>query len=59
MRAKKAANLSRPVLSQSDWEKICLAIGAYSHNPEYRELLDRLERLAKINGITQPVARAS
>lgn len=59
MRTKEAANLSRPALSQSDWEKICLAIGAYSHNPEYRELLDRLERVAKINGITHPIARAS
>lgn len=59
MQTKEAANLPRPALSQSDWEKICLAISAYSHNPEYRELLGRLERLAKINGMAQSIARAS
>ena len=41
----------RPAISSGDWTMILSAIQAYSHNAEYRELLDRLERQAKINGL--------
>ena len=44
----------RPAVSVDDWKVIMSAISAYSHNAEYRELLGRLERQAKIIGITSP-----
>lgn len=42
----------RPAVSPDDWNRIISAIQAYSHNTEYRDLLARLERQAKINGIS-------
>ena len=49
----------RPAVSLDDWKVIMSAISAYSHNAEYRELLGRLERQAKINGIASPAPRLS
>lgn len=49
----------RPKMSAKDWKKVRSAIAAYSHNPEYRELLARLECEAKINGITRTTLRSS
>ena len=49
----------RPAVSVDDWKVIMSAISAYSHNAEYRELLVRLERQAKVNGITLPAPRLS
>lgn len=44
----------RPAVSADDWKLIIAAIGAYSHNAEYRDLLGRLERQATLNGIAEP-----
>ena len=49
----------RPAVSVDDWKLIMSAISAYSHNAEYRELLGRLERQAKVNGIATPEPRLS
>ena len=49
----------RPAVSVDDWKVIMSAISAYSHNPEYRELLARLEHQAKIVGIASPTSRLS
>ena len=49
----------RPAVSVDDWKVIMSAISAYSHNAEYRELLGRLERQAKIIGIAPPAPRLS
>ncbi|WP_146038730.1 hypothetical protein [Paracoccus sp. SY] len=49
----------RHAVSVDDWKVIMSAISAYSHNAEYRELLGRLERQAKVNGITLPAPRLS
>jgi hypothetical protein len=47
----------RPTMSLDDWTMILSAIRAYSHNAEYRELLVRFEREAKISGIVLPIPR--
>lgn len=49
----------RPAISSGDWTMILSAIRAYSHNAEYRELLDRLERQARINGLAAPAPRSA
>lgn len=49
----------RPAMSLDDWTMILSAIRAYSHNAEYRELLVRLERQAKISGIVLPIPRTA
>ena len=49
----------RPAVSVDDWKVIMSAISAYSHNAEYRELLGRLERQAKIIGIASSAPRLS
>ncbi|WP_146038724.1 hypothetical protein [Paracoccus sp. SY] len=41
----------RPAVSVDDWKIIMEAIEAYSHNVKYRNLLERLERQAVLNGI--------
>ncbi|QIR86692.1 hypothetical protein [Paracoccus sp. AK26] len=59
MFASEATFAFRPAVSVDDWKVIMSAISAYSHNAEYRELLGRLERQAKVNGITLPAPRLS
>lgn len=54
MHPEESLAIFRPAVSKSDWKKICAAIKAYSHNSEYRDLLTRLERQAKLNGIATP-----
>jgi hypothetical protein len=49
----------RPAVSPDDWNMILLAISAYAHNSDYRDLLGRLERQAVINGIAAPLRRPS
>jgi hypothetical protein len=49
---------TRLTITPDDWVRIISALGAYSHNVEYRDLLARLEQLAKINGI-EPSQRLS
>lgn len=44
MRAPVAQTQFRPVISRSDWALIANALVPYSHNSEYRDLLDRLGR---------------
>lgn len=44
----------RTVLSEDDWQLIVSAIGAYTHNTRYRDLLNKLERLAATNGASVP-----
>jgi hypothetical protein len=49
----------RPAVSADDWKTIMEAIKAYSHNSDYRSLLERLERQAVLNGIIKPIGRLS
>lgn len=40
----------RPNISTDDWKLIIKALDAYSHNSEYRDLMDRLETQASTVG---------
>lgn len=44
MRAPVPLTHFRPIISRSDWALISNALVPYSHNAEYRDLLDRLDR---------------
>ncbi len=44
----------RPFVSARDFEMIISAIGAYSHNTEYRDLRDRLHFQAVTWGVITP-----
>ncbi|MGZ3215998.1 hypothetical protein [Paracoccus sp. T5] len=41
----------RPCVSEKDLKMILSAVGAYSHNTEYRDLRDRLQHQAAAWGV--------
>lgn len=54
MSQAQSSTAFRPAVSVDDWKIIMEAIEAYSHNVKYRNLLERLERQAVLNGIAGP-----
>ena len=59
MQKPETANSCYLYLSSGDLDMIVSAISAYSHNVDYRDLLARLERQAKINKSKSPTRRSA
>jgi len=50
MRARTSETVFEPQVTLDDWQLIFSALAAYSHNVQYRDLLERLEQ----QGVQQP-----